>query len=134
MLEELLRHLKNWFVRDVRYDVFTIEGGALALPFVVDGQYYRIEGSVFNNGLHKMGEADLEDETFDGTVFALAIPKKVIELAEEIEEWQAKNGAPAPYQSESFGGYSYSRATDANGKAMTWQSAFSGRLNPWRKI
>lgn len=134
MLEELLFHLKNWFVNTIHYGTFTVEGGALVLPSLLDGQYYRIVGSVFNDGLHKYGDTDLADEVFDGTVYALAIPKAVIDIAAEIDEWQTKNGAASPYQSESFGGYSYTRATDANGKAVTWQSAFSGRLNPWRKI
>ena len=134
MLEELLRHLKNWFVNTIHYGTFKIEGGALALPSLLDGQYFRIVGSVFNDGLHKAGDNDLTDEMFDGTVYALAIPKAVIDIAAEIDEWQTKNGAASPYESESFGGYSYTRATDANGKAITWQSAFSGRLNPWRKI
>ena len=134
MLEELLKHLKNWFVNTIHYGTFKVEGGALSLPSLLDGQYYRIVGSVFNDGLHKAGDNDLTDELFDGTVYALAIPKAVIDIAAEIDEWQKKNGAASPYQSESFGGYSYTRATDSNGMAITWQSAFRGRLNPWRKI
>ena len=103
-----------------------------------EGQYYRICGSVFNDGLHKYGDTGdkLQNETFTGTVWALAIPKTIVELAEEIEAWQAKNGEAAqnPYSSESFGGYSYSKATDATtGGPVTWQTAFRSQLNPWRK-
>lgn len=133
MLEELLFHLKNWFVKSSQNGRFTIEGGELSLPFLVEGQYYRISGSIFNDGLHYVGDTTLSDETFDGTVYALAIPKAVINLAAEIEAWQEKNGM-SPYQSESFGGYSYTKATDSNGVPVTWQSEFRGRLNPWRKI
>ena len=134
MLEELLHHMKNWFVNSVHYGTFTVEGGTLVLPSLLDGQYYRVVGSIFNDGIHKNGDADLTDEAFDGTVYALAIPKAVIKLAEDIQEWQAKNGTPSPYESESFGGYSYSRAKDSNGKAITWKVAFCDRINFWRKI
>lgn len=139
MLEEVLKHLKNWFVvpNGIHFGQFVIEGGALALPFLADGQYYRIVGSVFNDGLHRQGDAELQDEAFDGAVWALAVPRAVQKLAEEITAWESKNGAVAagPYQAESFGGYSYTRATDSSsGGAVTWQSAFRGRLNPWRKI
>ena len=80
---------------------------------------------------------DLIDETFNGTIWALAIPKAVIELADEIQKWQEKNGeaSVSPYQSESFGGYQYSKSTDAEtGGAVTWQSAFKQQLSAWRKI
>lgn len=140
MLENVLSHLKNWFlVSDgVHAGTFTIENGALNLPFLQNGQYYRICGSIFNDGLHKYGDtADkLTDETFTGTVWALAIPKAVIDLAEDIAEWQKKNGEASknPFASESFGGYSYSKATDtATGGAVTWQMAFRVELNQWRK-
>lgn len=134
MLEELLFHLKNWFVKSVHYGTFAIKGGELSLPFIANGQYYRIVGSIFNDGLHKSGDSNLVDETFDGSVHTLAIPNVVIDLAKEIEAWQTKNGNSGVFQSESFGGYSYTKATDNNGMEITWQSAFRKRLNPWRKI
>lgn len=137
MLEQVLRHIKNWFVADTRDGSYTVEGGALTLPFLLDGQYFRVIGSVFNDGLHKYPVTDLTDETFDGTIWALAVPPAVVQLADDISAWQAKNGeaAASPYASESFGGYSYSRATDATtGGAVTWETAFRSRLNEWRKI
>jgi hypothetical protein len=138
VLEAVLMHLKNWFAVDIYAQTVTIKDGAVELPFLKNGQYYRICGSVFNDGLHKYGDSgdQLKDETFTGTVWALAIPKTVIELALEIEAWQAKNGeaAQSPYSSESFGGYTYTKATDtATGGSVTWQAAFRSQLNPWRK-
>ena len=135
MLENVLMHLKNWFLVDVYERTYTIQNNTMELPFLQEGQYYRICGSVFNDGLHKYGEK-LQNETFTGTVWALAVPKAVVELATEIEEWQAKNGeaAQSPYISESFGGYTYTKATDsATGGSVTWEKAFRSRLNPWRK-
>ena len=139
MLEQVLMHLKNWFLvpGGIHEDTYTIEDGGIALPFLANGQYFRICGSVFNDGLHQYPASDLKAETFDGTVWALAVPQAVIDLAAEIEAWQKKNGdaSVSPYQSESFGGYQYSKATDsASGGAVTWQSAFRSRMNAWRKI
>ena len=126
MLEAVLTHLKNWFVvpRGVHEGIYTIENGSLKLPFLQNGQYYRICGSVFN------------EETFTGTVWALAIPKAIVELSAKIEEWQTKNGdaVASPYSSESFGGYSYTKATDsATGATATWETVFRSQLNPYRK-
>lgn len=144
MLEQLLKEIHNWF--RVRNDVdgkypgtYTIEGGNIALPFLQTGQYYRIIGSVFNDGLHKYGEDDLQDEAFTGSVWALGIPKAVVELATEVEAWSQKYGDAVynPYTSESFGGYSYTKASggSADGVGVSgWKDAFRARLNPWRKI
>ena len=139
MLEQVLMHLKNWFLvpGGIHEGTYTIEDGGITLPFLVNGQYFRICGSVFNDGLHQYPASDLKAETFEGAVWALAVPQAVIELAAEIEEWQKKNGeaSVSPYQSESFGGYQYSKATDsATGGAVTWQSAFRSRLSSWRKL
>ena len=139
MLEQVLMHLNNWFLvpGGIHEGTYTIEDGGITLPFLANGQYFRICGSVFNDGLHQYPASDLKAETFDGTVWALAVPQSVIDLASEIESWQTKNGdaSVSPYQSESFGGYSYSKATDsASGGAVTWQTAFRSRLNAWRKL
>lgn len=139
MLEQVLMNIRRWFPVEggVHSGTFTIKDGGITLPFLADGQYFRICGSVFNDGLHQYNVLDLVDETFTGTIWALAIPKAVIELADEIQKWQEKNGeaSVSPYQSESFGGYSYSKATDAEtGGAVTWQSAFKQQLSAWRKI
>lgn len=140
MLEQVLMHLKNWFLvpGGIHEGTYTIEDGGITLPFLANGQYFRICGSVFNDGLYQYGpDLKLTDETFDGTLWALAIPQAVIDLSTEIEAWEAKNGEAASgiYQSESFGGYSYTKSTDSQtGGAVTWQSAFRSRLNHWRKI
>ena len=136
MLETVLQNLNNWFLvpDGVHAGEFTVQGGQLTLPFLQTGQYFRVVGSVFNDGLHQYPVADLTNETFTGSVWALAVPKAVIELAEEIDAWQTKNGDPGPFTSESFGGYSYSKATNASGMAVGWQDVFKSRLNDWRRI
>lgn len=146
MLTELCQELRNWFDLDRYEGTFTISDGALTADFLLDGQYYRIIGSVFNDGVHKYGDASdvLDDEEFTGAVWALGIPKAVIALSEEIDTWEAKYGSPnseamSPFSSESFGGYSYSKGsnlsavTTAN-SATGWKAMFASKLNRWRKI
>ena len=138
MLEQVLRHLNNWFLVDIHEGTFTVENGSIALPFLQTNQYFRICGSVFNDGLHLYPAVDLTDETFTGTVWALAVPKAVVSLAEDIAAWEEKNGeaVASPYQSESFGGYSYTkRSAGSDSNALNgWQGTFKGRLNDWRKL
>ena len=142
MLEQVLTHLKNWFIvpDGIHHGTFRVEGGGISLPYLRDGKYFRILGSVFNDGLHQYGPSMemLTDEEFDGTIWALAVPRAVIELAGEISTWQAKYGAvmDSPYTSESFGGYSYTKSSGAGDSAGSggWQSAFRARLNPYRKL
>lgn len=137
MLERVLRHLRNWFLAGgIHCGTFAIEEGALNVPFLVAGQYFRIVGSVFNDGVYQY-PAVLTDETFTGEIWPLAVPKALLELVSEIEQWQEGNGkaADGPYSSESFGGYTYTKATDSRtGGAMTWEAAFRGRLSIWRKL
>lgn len=143
MLEQVLTHIHNWFrVRDdvdgIHPGEYTIQDGAITLPFLQDGQYFRIIDSVFNDGLHRYGP-DMEaltDETFDGAVWALAIPKAVVDLATEMAEWQEKYGAKAAgvYQSESFINYSRTLKTNKNGESVTVWDVFKDRLKPYQKI
>ena len=144
MLTELCQELRNWFDKEKYFGTFTIEGGQIAdCSFLQDGQYYRIVGSVFNDGVHKYDPTDtesLKDEVFEGAIWAMAVPPTVIALSDKIDAWNAKYGttdAMSPFQSESFGGYSYSKASSsgAGGSSTpTWKSVFADELNRWRKI
>lgn len=139
MLEQILDFIHNYFIKEVYRGKFKIESGVLNVDFLLENQYFKIKGSIFNDGLHKYSHDALEDEEFEGEVWALAIPWAVISLAEEITAYQEKyaDKLDSPYQSESFGGYSYSKSsgTDSKGNDVTsWQSKFASRLNHWRKI
>lgn len=136
MLAKLLQHLRNWFLipGGIHTGKFIIKEGSVELPFLLDGQYFRVIGSVFNDGIHKYPGDDLKDETFEGTIWALAVPPDVVKLAKRIEAWIEKN-PESPYVSESFGGYSYTKASNGRtGQAVTWADVFSSELNQWRKI
>ena len=142
-LTELCQELRNWFERDKYFDTFTIENGAIIVPdgSLQNGQFFRVIGSVFNDGVHKYGVDELTDEVFRGAIWAMAVPPAVIDLSERISEWETKYGdsVSSPYSSESFGGYSYTKANSGRGNAgsgssPTWQSTFASELNRWRKI
>ena len=78
MLEQVLRHLNNWFLVEIHEGTFTVENGSIALPFLLTNQYFRICGSVFNDGLHQYPAADLTDETFTGT--GTVTPRRAAEM------------------------------------------------------
>lgn len=141
MLEAVLTYIHNWFPREIRSGCWKVEDGTIDLPFLKPGQYFRIVGSVFNDGLHRYPDRSMTDEEFMGTVWAMAVPPALIGLVQEIEEWQEKHGADADgaLSSESFGGYSYTRDAGLDGSgsadpANGWQRRFMARLIPWRRL
>jgi hypothetical protein len=133
MLEEILAHINNYFVVSKQKGGYEISDGTITLPFLTTGQYFRIVGSLFNDGVYQYPAAGLTDELFTGAVWALAVPPAVTALSAEIETWESKN-QPTAYTSESFGGYAYSKATNKNGVAAQWQDVFAKQLNRWRKL
>lgn len=141
-LTELCAHLRNWFVRsdaDKRCGTFSITNGSIDLPWVADGQYFRVIGSVFSDGVHQYPASFPVDETFGGEIWAMAVPSDVLSLAEEIGAWEEKyrDAVNSPFASESFGGYSYTKresSVQGAGNAVSWQSVFRTRLNRWRKL
>ena len=145
MLTEICNYLKNWF-SDERYigDIQIRNGLIFCNEKKVDiaeGQYFRIIGSVASDAVYKYGEAELSDETFIGAVWLMRVPVDVINLAGEIAAWVEKYGgvdsaAMSPYNSESFGGYSYSKSSGGDGSdsASSWESVFKARLARYKKI
>ena len=145
-LQAVLEYCRNWFMRETLPGEYVIDSGVLSgAPDLTDhlqsGQYYRIIGSVFNDGLHQYGnDADaLTDESFSGAIWPLAVPPAVLHLATEIAAWQEQYGtaAASPFVSESFSGYSYTKASSgaaSSASAGDWRTAFRRQLNQWRKV
>ena len=165
MLTEICNYLKNWFnyKQPQYYGDFTIKNGTINVKTSVkkivfsedmgeiytkvksmdikDGQYFRIIGSIFNDGVHTLDEK-LTDEDFEGSVWLMAIPVDVQNAATDIKSWQDKYGGVdsdnmSPFQSESFGGYSYSKGGTSRNSASsvpTWQSIFADRLARYKKL
>lgn len=136
MLDLICAEIRNYFVRSVHRGTFEIEDSSIDLSDILStGQYFRIIGSVFNDGVYQYPCRGLADERFTGEVWAMAIPPALIALTEEIKAYTESDAAkPSPYTSESFEGYAYTKATDSNGAALGWQKVFSSRLNRWRKL
>ena len=154
MLQQVCEHLHNYdFGKEIRKysGTFEIAGGTVSLPFLIEGQRFLIEGSILNDGLYTYHAAGikndddsavvgLHDETFAGTICALAVPPAVIALSAEIKAWVDKYGekSSSPFASEDvIGVYSYTKANGSGsgaGGAITWKDAFSDRLKPYRKV
>lgn len=137
--------LNNFFKKEIYLGEFTIEGGRIVLPAIVDikdGQYFRIVGSVFNDGVYQYPAVGLTNETFRGAVWAMAVPPAALALFEKIQEWDAQYGNSAanysPYTSETFHHYSRSQhiATNSKGEIVqqTWQGVFRKELSRFRKL
>ena len=147
MLTEICAWLKNYFCQegDKIIGNFSVVDGAIVPPVdLQNGQYYRIVGSVFNDGVHGYDDVLQNEDEFHGAVWRMRIPQKVLDLVDEIESWQEKYGGIdssnlSPYTSESFGGYSYSKGKNSSdgsisGGVTTWQDAFRTRLMPYMRI
>ena len=141
---EVMRYCRNFF--PASYGAFqgewVITDGTLDLSDCInDNQYFFIEGSSSNDGVYKAPAiGELEDETFTGVITPLNPPKAFIRLCEEMQAWEAQYGGVnstnmSPYQSESFGGYSYTKASGnagTGGSVSVWD-VFSKKLAIWRR-
>ncbi len=112
---------------------YKIVNGVLDLPFANDGDYILIEYPSKNEGVYKYPLTGLKDEEFRGWISVRNIPDEFIELVEEIEAYK-KNNPVGGLQSESFGGYSYTKATNKDGGLFDWHDVYKQRLNEWRKL
>lgn len=150
MLTEICAEIRNYFTYqgDKHFGDWAIIDGAITPSFDIPTDYIRIVGSHKNDGVHVRGESgnfELVDEgTFHGAIWVMSPPKGFIDLVAEIEAWQAKNGgvdsqAMSPYNSESFGGYSYSKSGGSSSGGSSsgganWADAYGSRLNIYRRI
>ena len=146
MLTEICAEIRNYFTfeNDKHFGDFEIVEGLIVPSFDIPTDYIRIVGSHLNDGVHKLSDADLIDEgKFHGAIWVMSPPKAFLSLVADISAWQAKYGsvdstAMSPFNSESFGGYSYSKSAGTGasgiGAAGTWESAFASRLKAFRRI
>lgn len=148
MLTEFCHEVNNYFPMQKVQGHFVIEDGSIVVKTAMaislqNNQYFRIVGSVFNDGVHKYPASTLTDEEFDGAIWSMAVPPAVIDLVAEISAWEEKYGginspAMSPYSSESFNNYSYSKGASGGSSSSanpnTWQAIFASRLNKYRRI
>ena len=127
-LTEVCEYLNNYFWRSKREGTITISGGTINADYLQEG--------------HQYPATDLYDEVFEGSVWSMAVPQTVIDLASDITAWKAKyagvnSPAMSPYNSESFSGYTYSKSgsgTPGSGSNVSWQDVFQARLAPYRRL
>lgn len=151
MLQIVCEYIHNYFIKASQRGAYEIADGMISLPFVKEGQRILIVGSDLNDGMYTYhadgikddddaGVAGLHDETFAGTICALAVPPAVIALSGEIKTWVEKYGdvVNSPYTSENvIGVYSYTKGSrNGNGEAnpVGWQDVFGSELDRWRKV
>lgn len=136
MITEICAEIRNYFVKEIHTGQFKISGGSIApLNFLKDGQYFRIVGSDLNDGVYQYPASNLTDEAFYGAVWSMSVPPSFIDLCTEIKDFiESDAGKASVYNSESFGGYAYTKATNSDGVPIRWQDVFKKSLNKWRKI
>lgn len=143
-MEKILSEINNYFYKFYETGEYEIKNNTIVVKGdYLEGQYIRIEGSTLNDGIYKIKTvADktltietqtLIDERFEGVISSLAIPKQLIKLLPKIEKYETENKI-SPITSESFGVYSYTLATDSNGKSIGWEQAFANELKLYRKM
>ena len=148
-MDEVCGYLHNWFIvkpDGIRQGKFTISDGSIDAAGIKENQYFRIKGSVFNDGVWKHPAEGLTDETFVGEIWAMSVPPALVALLPEIDAWISKYGGVdsvnySPFSSESFNNYSYSKRgssafgnNGSDGSPMTWQDAFASKLRRWRRL
>lgn len=130
---ELLKYIRDFFPGD-RWTCAEepIQGGKIVLPGLEDGDFYLIEGSRRNDGIHIYGKCDLRGETLSGYITECRIPPAILSFAEEIDAWKKEHAAElnSLYQSESFGGYTHTLRSGF----YSWIPVFAPRLRTWRKL
>lgn len=137
MIENVLRDIRNFFVKTVEYGTIQITSNKLIFnpkqTYLV-GQYVYIKGSVLNDSVQRITLVELDgitlenlsDEQGSFTIYGLAIPKAIVDIATEIET----SGNTAGVQSESLGDYSVSYGE----KGGSWQQVYKNQLDPYRKV
>lgn len=132
MLGRVLAYLRNYFEQGGVEGTFNVTKEGVE---GVEARFIRITGSMLNDGVYDLEEANaFTEETFTGRIDFLAIPKALQCTVKSIEKWSAEDAdRRSPYTSESFGGYSYSRKTNADG-SWSWKDEFADELKQWRKL
>ena len=145
MLSRVCRYLKNWFVDKIYAGDITVSDNKVYANGteieMSEGQYFALVGVRYVYGVYAYGD-DLESDTFEGAVWIMKVPKDVLDVVERMTAWEEANGgadsqAMSPYQSESFGGYSYSKGSSGNGKvgsSVFDNAEFASVLRPFKKL
>lgn len=134
----VMRQVRNYFEREAMDGRFVISSSVLSPA--PKAPYVYICGSAHCDGVWQLSGGTLlsergafaHDETFSGRVWGLHPPDGFLALCEKIADYDEQNPIGA-VQSESFGDYSYTRASGQNG-VQGWSAAFRALLLPYRRM
>lgn len=138
-LADFCAEIKNWFDVERSFGIFEIKNGNLVVDDMREGQYFRIIGSVFNDGVYQYPATNLTDEVFNGAVWYMAVPPDVQSLVQEMTVWETQYSAAlnTPFSSESVDGYSYTKASSGSSAGSDGTpnafAHFADKLKRWRK-
>lgn len=140
-IKEICDYLRNYFLDDIYEQTFEVVNNTINLDkiSIQEGQFFLIEGSVFNDGIYQYPCATLQDEVIKyGAIATLRIPSDIIQIARDSIKWEEENAKTlnSPLQSESFGGYSYTKASSqiSSTGQFTWKDAFIDKLRSYKKL
>lgn len=145
MLTEICQYLHNYFDYERHYGDISIIGQSIFCDGkeieIESGQYFALFRDKFVLGVYKKGDT-LTDKTFEGAVWLMDVPVSILNADTWATNWMNKNGgvdseANSPFQSESWGGYSYSKGSNSSGKiggSVFDQATFVRMLAPYRKL
>ena len=131
-VSDVMRHVRNHFIRCALPGPWVQEGGVLApAEGLAPGMWIAVTGAGAPAGVYQLDEQggipDLGDASWTGTVYVLDPPADFLRLCGDIACWAAANPDPA-VTGEKLGEYSVSR------RAVTWQEAFAPALAPYRRM
>ena len=141
-IEAVMAECHNFFEDGYADAEFTVTANGTLTPAVgvLDNQYVCIRGSTFHDGVWQMvsgkltrsEDDDFPAESFTGRLWYLHPPGAFLDIVESITAFDQKTPVTG-LQSESFGGYTYTRASGSQG-ALRWQEAYSSMLMPYRRM
>ncbi len=142
MLGEILRHNKKYFNTKQLIAEFEISDNAIDLKGEIVpkvGQYVLIQSDLNFAVCKVLSSTDttfvLEGTLVDDTtksICLLSVPPSLVSLAVDIASFNDANKGSA-LVSESFGGWSGTKATGKNGM-LTWQEKYADSLKPYRGV
>lgn len=141
-MEDILSYINNYFAVTKEEGTFKIEDNSIKIKGnYLQGQYIKLEGSFFNDGIYRVESLvdktitliGANNEEFKGVIYSLAIPKDLISIAKKLEELKEKN-TNGIYESESFGEYSYTLAKNSKGEIYSNIDSFKNELKKYRKM
>lgn len=146
MISQIMAYIKNHFWYSMERETFKYTTTGIEGDFdntYVVGQYIHVVGSFLNDGVYKLTavtdtvltvDATLQEEETDeySTIYGCKVTNDFLSIVADIESWSSDNSGKEGVASESIDSYSISFNSDAQGNG--WQSAFRGRLAPYKQV